>query len=359
LPLREVSMPLSAVDCVGPAFEHMKMQLFRPFRIWQWTRLAFVGLLAGELSSGNSCGSHVQGAPSHGHGWPGPHMDPALLIPIAILVALIVPIVLLVFLYISSRMRFVLFDSVVTRKCEVRRMWSARGGPALYYFVWNVVFFLITFAGFGLIIGVPAIFAFANGWFKAPREHLPALILVGVIVFFLLLGWVLLSAVVHVFTKDFVVPQMALENITAVEGWGRLLKMLGPEKGRYIAYAVLKAVMAIAAAIAVGIAGVILFLLLLIPLGGVGVIWLLIGRAAGLGWNVFTITLAIVAGCILLFLVLYALSLVAVPVIVFFPAYSIYFFAARYPLLEKLVYPPPPPTPVQPPLVQPPPEPIG
>jgi hypothetical protein len=53
--------------------------------------------------------------------------------------------------------------------------------------------------------------------------------------------------------------------------------------------------------------------------------------------------------------ILYGVSLISVPVIVFFPAYSIYFFAARYPLLAKLVYPSPP----APPLVQPPPEPIG
>lgn len=335
-------MPLSAVDCVGPAFEHMKTQLFRPFRIGQWTRLAFVGLLAGELSSGNGCGSHG-GAPSHGHTWPGAHVDPALLIPIAILVALVVPVVLLIFLYINSRMRFVLFDSVIAKKCSVRQMWRARGGPALYYFVWQIGFFLITFLGVGLIISVPALFALANGWFKAPREHLPALVLAGVIVFFLLFCWLLFVAVVHVFTKDFVVPQMAIEDISALEGWARLLKMLGADKGRYLGYAVLKVVMAIAAAIAVGIAGVILFLLLLIPLGGVGVIWILIGRAAGLSsWNVFTITLAIVAGCVLLFVLLYALSLIAVPVIVFFPAYSIYFFADRYPPLARLVYPPAP-----------------
>jgi hypothetical protein len=328
----------------------MKLQLFRPFRIGQWTRLAFVGLLAGELSSGNSCnfGSH-SGASSHGQGWPGGHIDPALIIPVAILFALIVPVVLLIFLYISSRMRFVLFDSIVAKKSSVRQMWRARSGPAFYLFVWQIVFFLIAFIGFGLIIGIPALFAFANGWFKQPKEHLAPLVLAGVIVFFVFLAWMFLAAVVHVFTKDFVVPQMALENISAFEGWSRLLKMLAPEKGRYVIYALLKVALAIGAAIAVGIAGFILLLLLLIPLGGVGVMWVMIGRAAGLSsWNLVTITLAIVAGCVLLFVLLYVLSLVAVPVIVFFPAYSIYFFADRYPPLARLVNPTAPPTPSAP-----------
>jgi hypothetical protein len=35
--------------------------------------------------------------------------------------------------------------------------------------------------------------------------------------------------------------------------------------------------------------------------------------------------------------------LISVPVIVFFPAYSIYFFAQRYPPLASLLWPQPPP----------------
>ena len=50
--------------------------------------------------------------------------------------------------------------------------------------------------------------------------------------------------------------------------------------------------------------------------------------------NLYTITLAVVVGTLLIFALLYVLSLVSVPAVVFFPAYSIYFFAARYPALE-------------------------
>ena len=47
-------MPISAVDTITLAFHHTKRQLIQPFRFWQWTRLAFVGLLAGEMGSGGS-----------------------------------------------------------------------------------------------------------------------------------------------------------------------------------------------------------------------------------------------------------------------------------------------------------------
>ncbi|HEY1800745.1 MAG TPA: hypothetical protein VGG46_07400, partial [Terriglobales bacterium] len=56
-------------------------------------------------------------------------------------------------------------------------------------------------------------------------------------------------------------------------------------------------------------------------------------------WDVFTISIAVVVGCIALAIIIYLVSLISVPVIVFFPAYSIYFFAARYPLLNNLLNP--------------------
>ena len=45
-------MPTSAVDAIGPAFEHTKQQLLHPFQLSQWAKLALVGMLAGELTSG-------------------------------------------------------------------------------------------------------------------------------------------------------------------------------------------------------------------------------------------------------------------------------------------------------------------
>jgi len=107
----------------------------------------------------------------------------------------------------------------------------------------------------------------------------------------------------------------------------------------------------------------------LIPVAGVAVAAVLGGKAAGLGWTVGTITLAVVAGCVVLAIFLFVMSLIAVPVIVFFPAYSIYFFAARYPALSAVLYPAPPAPatpqiagaapPYEPPPLPPAPSPIG
>jgi hypothetical protein len=78
-----------------------------------------------------------------------------------------------------------------------------------------------------------------------------------------------------------------------------------------------------------------------------------------------------VAGCALLAVFLFVTALISVPAIVFFPAYSIYFFAARYPALGAVLYPAPPapaapqitasssPPPQEPPPLPPAPEPAG
>ena len=352
-------MPLSAVDSVTPAFEHTKQQLFRPFSLGQWSRLALVGLVAGELSSGGGCNFQVPNFSSNGHRHLSfaPPSDPLLIGLTVALLVIFVPLLWLLFLYLSSRMRFVLFDSVVAKRCELRRFWRERRAPAMRFFIWQIVFSLVTLAAIAIVVGIPALIAFALGWFTEPRNHLAVLIPFGLLVFFAFAAVLILSLVVHVFTKDFVVPQMALENIAAFEGWRRLWVMLKNEKGSYAGYGGMKLILAIGAAFFVGIAALIVIVALLIPFGGLGAITVLAGKGAGLTWNVFTVTAAIVAGCVFLALVLYALSLVSVPVTVFFPAYAIYFFAARYPLLADLIYPPP--SPIEPPPAAPLPEPAG
>lgn len=345
-------MPISAVDCITPAFEHTKQQLFRPFRFGQWTRLALVGLFAGEMGG---CNLHF---PAHSPATQHAPTNWALLGPLLAIALITVPLIGLLLLYINSRMRFVLFDSVVAKRCELRRMWRQRSAPALQYFLWQIVFFLATIAGTAILLGVPAIAALLLGWITAPKEHLAPLILTGIFVFFAFMFWLVVMIVVHVFAKDFVVPQMALENISAFEGWRRLWRIAGSEKGSYAGYGGMKLLMTIGAAVAFGILAFIVIIILLIPFGGLGVITLLIGKAAGLTWNVFTITAAVVAGSMFLLIMFYAVSLISVPAIVFFPAYSIYFFASRYPQLSRLIYPPSPPVPI-PPLMPPPSEPIG
>jgi len=339
-------LPISAADSITLALEHTKQQLFKPFRIGQWTKLAFVGLLAGELGS-NGCTRSQFNLPHHPGTAPHPGLpgslgiDPALLAALSALLGAVIIASLavgIILMYVGSVMRFVLFDSIITRECHIRWSWSRRLGPGWRYFVWKLGYLLLALAGIAVLVGIPVALGFAKGWFREPKEHLPVLVSGGIILFLVFLIFMVVTAVVLVLTKDFVVPQMALENIGAVEGWRRLWAMMQAETGAYAAYLGMKIVLAVVVGILVGVATLILGLIFVIPSIGIGVLAVLTGKTAGLNWNPHTIALAVVIGCILLASFLYLVSLISVPAIVFFPAYSIYFFAARYPRLSAALY---------------------
>ena len=272
-------MPISAIDAIGPAFQHTRQQLLQPFRAAQWAKLALVGFLAGELSSGGCNGGNFQlpTRPSGGQRFADfalPHFNPVLYASLIALLIVLAGVFWILFLYLSSVMRFILFDSVIAKQCEIRRSWARRNRHGLRYFVWQLVFLLAMLVGLTVLVGIPAALALAAGWLKDPRQRLIPLILGGMALFFVVMSFMLLSVVVHVLTKDFVVPEMALENISAFEGWGRLLPMLKSEKGSYAGYIGMKIVMALGAAVVVGIITFVVALILLIPVGGFGVIGL-------------------------------------------------------------------------------------
>jgi hypothetical protein len=350
-----VLLPISAPDAIEPAFRHAKEQLLRPFRFGQWTRLAFVGLLAGEMSSFGGCNfnyplntpntPHIPSPASHAFlagNFPWQLANHAALFGAMVLALIVVGIGLLVlFTYIGSVMRFILFDSIVARECHIRAGWTRRKEPGFRLFVWRLLFMLATLAALLIVIGIPVGIAWAQGWFTHARDHVLVLVLGGIALFLVFFALLILVAVINVMTKDFVVPQMALENIGVMEGWRRLWEWIKNEKGGYAGYIGIKIVLAIGATIALLIVTVIAMFAVAIILGLVGVAAFFGGKVAGWTWNPYTIALAVVLGCAALAILIFVAALIAVPVIVFFPAYSIYFLAPRYSPLASLLQPEP------------------
>ena len=336
-------MPASSVDVVRPAFDHMVQQLFRPFRLGQWIRLAFTGLLAGELGTSGGCSFQLPWRPSNRPDrFLAQGVAPMNLLWVVGIAALVVlSLVLLVALvYVSSRMRFVLFDSVIARECHIARFWRSRSGPAFRYFVFQLFLLAAVVGGIAFFASIAAIIAFGTGWFRNPRQYILPVILIAAVFLVFLAAFLIIAFAISVLTKDFVVPQMAVEEVTVTEGWNRLWSMLLAEKAGYAGYIGLKIVLTIAGVVAVGIAAFVLVLALLIPVGLVGVVAVVSARAVGIGWNVLTISVAILVGCIVVAALIFGVLLISVPSIVFFPAYSIYFLAARYPALNTVLYPP-------------------
>ena len=182
-------MAVSAADVISPAFERMKRQLFSPFRFGQWIRLAIIGFFAGEMSMGGGC----SGPPGGGGGAPTPPIPgggpfdigidhPLFLVGIALL-GLLGLVLAIAFIYVFSRMRFVLFDSVLAGECHIREFWNRRGPEAYRYFVFQILFMICLIVGMATLLGVPLLLAFAAGWLQSPRDHLLPLILGGIVLF--------------------------------------------------------------------------------------------------------------------------------------------------------------------------------
>ena len=348
-------MPISAVDAITPAFQHTKQQLLRPFRFGQWVHLALLGLATGELSSGGGCHFNMPTVPQRNPSSSdqllfAPHLPPSLshlrlpeLVLVAALAVLLGLIVMLLFLYLNSICRFILFESILQRECRLREGWRRWRAAGRRFFVWQLLFQVVLMMGLIILVGLPLGFAYLSGWFAAPKEHLALLILGGILLFFVVAAFVLLALLVHVLAKDFVVPLMALDDLDWSDAWERFLGMLKAEKGSYAGYIGLKVLLAIAASIILGVVGFFLIFIFVLPVVLAFLIPVL--RGGPVAWNVYTITLAVVVVVILAAFLLCVISLISVPVVVFFPAYSIYFFAARYTALSLRLYGPPPPLP--------------
>ncbi|HSZ63153.1 MAG TPA: hypothetical protein VK828_15230 [Terriglobales bacterium] len=359
-------MPVSAVDCVQPALQHTREQLFTRFQFGQWSRLALVGVLAMELHVGG-CNFGNLGNWSH-----IPHKNPRVSLPTSSLadwppfnplnprqmpehIAPIIGLVLLgiaaaivvglIFIYINSVFRFILFDSVLRRHCSITEGWRKFHRAGVRFLLWQLVFQFVIWVVLLFLIGVPLAVALAAGWMTDPRAHLVPLVMTAILVLSLFAVVILLTAAVQVLAKDFLVPLMALDDVDFADGWHRLLAIMGPEKGRFVVYLLLKLVLSIAAAILFSIIAIVPLLLVVVP----SVVAVMAAKVAGIGWNVSTISLAIILGTLLALLLTYLIALVCVPATVFFPAYALHFFASRYPILDALLNPAPtPPAPVWP-----------
>lgn len=343
-------IPLRASDCIAPALRHTGRQMFKPFRLGFWLRIAVLGLLTGELSAGGGCNFNFPSPsrPSPGGSpdfpWGMPNLTPP---QIAALVAFGIAAFLVLFLvmtYINSVLRFVLFDSVLAGDTRIVEGWKARRSIGRKYFVWQLLLAGVSLVMAVLLVGLPVLFLLSRGILRFSQFDPRAILylLPGVLAFML---YSLAVAVIGLIAKDFMVPIMALEGVGWREGWMRAWQIVKATPGDYFIFYLLKIVLRIGASIAHGIVTVMVSLIFIIPAVIIVVIGVAIATGASMVVKALLITIGI-AALILFIVFLVALSaFIGAPVSYFFPSYSIFFFASRYEPLGRIVYPAPPPPP--------------
>ncbi len=345
--------PLSAIEAVTPAIEQTKQQLFKPFRFWHWARLALVVVVTWDFSGGGGGNFNIPfpddkrkedfalfAAPDFKLEKVMEYL-PWIILGVGILLALV-----LVFMFIASVFRFVLFESVLRNKCEIRAGWKRWQEQGYSYFLWALCLGFSVLLAMSLLIGGPVLIAWSQGVFDSPKEHIGLLILGGIALFILLMVFFIGGAVIAVLAKDFAIPIMALERVGIVAAWRRLLIMMAGEKLAYAGYVGMKIVLAIASGILFGIINLVAILVLMIPLAIAGVVIYAAGKGMGLEWNLLTITITVLLGAVAFHLLLAVMAFVSVPPMVFFQSYVLHFLGSRYPMLGEKVFPPPPAKPI-------------
>lgn len=355
---------LNAVDAISPAFKLTKLNLFSPYRWSFWWRVAVLGFLTGEISSGGGGAPNfnIPNFPPPQHrggdqlsflGRSMPNFDPHLLWILIPLLVVGMLIVMLLFMYLASVCRFILLEAVLNGQISIREAWGRWKDQGARFFGFQLVLqgiflalVLVALVIFLMIIGTSSL----KGLGGPPSDTKIAAFIGAFFLFFIFLLLLLIPyLVVFVLAKDFAVPIMALEGATFTEAWRRVWRMVKDETLSIAGYFGMKIVLTVGAGIIFGIIGFIVILIVLLPVGGLGVAGIFAGKAAGLEWNVFTVTLAVCVGLIVLLLIFTLISLICVPVAMFFPSYALYFFAGRYQPLHDRLFPPPPPAPVTPP----------
>ena len=338
---------LSGFDAITPAFERAKRQLFTPFRFGHWSRLAIIVMSTGEVSGGGggSGWSGLSSLPGAASGSSGKHFLPfrflpdspnfgsAEFFPWIVAGFAVLLLFVLAFIYVASVFRFILFDSVLYDRCELGEGWRRFQPQGMSYFLWTLGFGLAGLVVMSALIGMPIYLAWLDGVFNEPDQHIALLVIGGISLLFLALAIILVSALVSLFARDFVVPVMALENLGVLDGWRQVLPLMGAEKGAFTIYVLMKMGLAMGAGMLFSILDVFVLLILLIPLGIIAVAVVLVGAAVGATWNTFTICMAVLVGGLILMVLVYIICFVSAPAMVFFQSYTLHFFGSRYPRL--------------------------
>ncbi len=332
--------------------------LFHPFRLRIWLKMGLIGLLAGGLVTASA---NLNFGPPRFPTGQFPH-DPwkdinqsihdavqsihfaqfAGFMALLVILFLIGLVFSLIFTYIFSRFRFILFDAVISGDVVVGRGWRQFRDQGNRYFVFWLVYRLLSWTAVALIVGLPAWHAYKSGVLQSDQPLFAFLALLASVALGLL-AFAIVSAIITTLVKDFIMPLMALDNLPVGRAFSVLWQYIAAEPGSWAGYFGMKFVFALIAGIGLGVVGAFAFLILLlilaIPAAALIALGVLAMKASiGLGITIFVLTgLGAIAACFCLLLCL------AAPISVFFAAYAFYFFGGRYPRLGGLLWPQPAP----------------
>jgi hypothetical protein len=337
---------ISAADAVSLAVQRTREFLFRPFTWGTYLKLGLVAIITEGLGSNFNSSSHKNVQSGH-----GPTINSPLDIPPAWIAAAIAAVVLAIIIsflvfYLVTRLRFAYFHCLVHNTREIRPGWFLYRDKAMRFFWLNLA---VGFS-FLLVVGLVAI-PFVSGFWRLFQDyhqggHLDVALLLSLVL--PLIPIILLIALVAMLAdlilRDGMLPHFALDDASAGEAWFQVWSRIKAEKKQFIAFALLRIVLPIIAAIG-------LFILLAIPglilAGSVAAVEFgihstfadatgssaLVGKLLEVFFGVLAFGFALLAGICL-----------GGPVSTAIREYALVFYGGRYKELGDRLYPPSVPT---------------
>jgi len=337
-------MALHAVDDIDDAIDATK-EFLLPFEAGRWFRLAlvvfFVGGGGGGLNvvrsltnlnnldgGGPNDGTVAAAAPldrvaavdvgpaQMGSPLPPGARETIQSIGAATLLAALVGIALLALAYVllGHVMEFVLARSLIERSVHLRRYARTHAGDAARLLGFRLGVALVELLVLGAV-GV-AVFFLVFGGSLAGVDAAALLGSLGVLIPILVL-YLLVDGLVRGFTNVFVVPLMLEGDHGVLRGWSRLWSSLVAAPKQYLGYVFFSVLLQIGTGIVAAFAGILAFIVLLIPLGILGaVVWF------GLGEGLVSVALLAIVGVVFVLALLVIGLLVRAPLRTFLRYYA-------------------------------------
>lgn len=317
---------ISVADPITPAFERVKLMLFKPFDFAKWVTIGFCAWLAGLGESGGGGGGFNGSSGNHhgGHGQPAEQFRHFLgeardyvadnffwIIPLAVSLVLVAVAVWGLLVWLNSRGKFMFLHCVALNTAEVAVPWSKFAAVANSLFWFRIVLGLVA----GIIVLPLLALCILPILLMVLRDQMN---LAGVMMS-LGMGLVVICfsvalAVIHKFLVDFVVPIMFLRGGSCMTAWREFYALLMANVGQFALYILFQIVLTIA----------------------IGLIVLLV-----------ILCTCCVAGCLMA--LPFIGTVLLLPVLVFKRAYPLYYLAQYGPQYDVFpVLPPPPPASLSP-----------
>jgi len=256
-PISDSHRQISVVEPLNPAFEHVKRVLFQPFDIGKWFVIGFCAWLAQLGESGgtnfNYSGTH-SGSSSNNvsaesiRGGLEKAREYVIgnlywLVPVAICAFLFLMALWVLILWLNSRGKFMFLHCVALDKAEVVEPWNRYAGPANSLFWFQLALGLISMVLIFPLLGITGVLILKMILHGEPI--IGAILAIAGIVMFIVL-WMIVFALIHKFTVDFVVPIMYLRGGKCLDAWGEFWKLLCAQPGLFTLYILFQIVIGIA-----------------------------------------------------------------------------------------------------------------